>query len=190
MRAPVGFKAKSLRERLLELIRPSWSKRRRLFPAPTRPLHYLRGCLGGLALVVFAAQVLSGLALLACYQPWSQGPGPGILGLESEGVMGWMLRRLHAVGAELLLLLVFLHLLRVLWTGAFHPPREWNWLSGLALAGLAFLGALSGNALAGAGGQASPVWLVALHLGLPGAMVLVMRLHFRMVRRTGVAGPL
>ncbi len=174
----------------LELLRPSWSKRRRMFPAPTRPLHYLRGCLGGMALVVFAVQVLSGLALLAWYRPWSLGAGPGILELESSGVAGWMLHRLHAAGAELLLLLVVLHMLRVLWTGAFRPPREGNWLSGLLLAGLAFLGALSGNALAGGGGRVAPGWLVALHLGLPLVIVLLLGLHFRMVRRTGLAGPL
>lgn len=187
---PLGFETRPWPGRLLELLQPSWSKRRRRFPAPTRPIHYLRGCLGGLALVVFGAQVLSGLAMLAWFQPWSQGAGAGILGLESGGVPGWMLRRLHAAGGDLLLLLVLLHLLRVLWSGAFRPPREWNWLSGLGLAGLALVGALSGSALAAPGLQPAPAWLVVLHLGLPLLMILLMRLHFRMVRRTGLSGPL
>lgn len=187
---PAGSKARGVRGRLPELVSPSWSKRRRLFPAPTGPLSYLRGCLGGMALVVFAAQVLSGLAILAWFQPWSQGAGPGILGLESGGAPGWMLRRLHAGGAGLLLLLLLMHLVRVLWSGAFRPPREWNWLSGLGLAGLVFLAALSGKALAGPGLEASSWWLVAMHLGLPFVVILILRIHFRMVRRTGVAGPL
>jgi quinol-cytochrome oxidoreductase complex cytochrome b subunit len=44
-------------------------------------------------------------------------------------------------------LIVFLHMLRVFFTGAFHPPRQFNWIIGLGLFGLVLTANLTGYLL-------------------------------------------
>jgi quinol-cytochrome oxidoreductase complex cytochrome b subunit len=48
---------------------------------------------------------------------------------------GNLLRNLHYWCAHLLVAVMSLHLLRVYFTGAFHPPRQFNWVVGLGLVG-------------------------------------------------------
>jgi quinol-cytochrome oxidoreductase complex cytochrome b subunit len=52
-----------------------------------------------------------------------------------------MIRSVHHWSGNTLLIVVFLHLLRVFFTGAFHPPRQFNWILGLAM----FLAVLTSN---------------------------------------------
>jgi quinol-cytochrome oxidoreductase complex cytochrome b subunit len=46
---------------------------------------------------------------------------------------GRVVRDMHRVAAEGMVVAVFLHVLRVFYTGAYKPPREFNWLVGLGL---------------------------------------------------------
>jgi len=46
---------------------------------------------------------------------------------------GWLMRNLHYWSAQLLVLVTALHLLRVVFTGAYLPPRRLNYLLGLSL---------------------------------------------------------
>jgi quinol-cytochrome oxidoreductase complex cytochrome b subunit len=52
-----------------------------------------------------------------------------------------LIRNIHHWSGNTLLIIVFLHFLRVFFTGAFHPPRQFNWIIGLAL----FLAVLTSN---------------------------------------------
>ena len=217
-RKSVGF-----RTRLRRWLEPSWTNKRRLFPAVDRPGQYFLQCLGGLCLVLFLFQAASGLILLLHYQPWDRQALASIYALESRGAWGWMIRRLHATGAGLLLLLAAGHMLRVVWTGAYKPPRQLNWVTGLALLGLVLASVLSGQVLAWdetgrrlaqaltslpevfpwagtalaqwrrggeTAGQVALGRFYILHLLSPLAAIWGLRAHFKMVRRTGAAGPL
>jgi quinol-cytochrome oxidoreductase complex cytochrome b subunit len=46
---------------------------------------------------------------------------------------GWWIRSIHKWAAGGMVLLVFVHMLRVFFTGAYKRPRELNWLSGVVL---------------------------------------------------------
>ena len=171
-------------------------------PAPAWALGL--ACLGGLGLVVLAVQMASGVFLLAHYQASPQQALLSLARLENQVPWGFWLRGLHRAGGDILLLLVLLHMIRVVWSGAFRPPRQGHWLTGLGLL-LASLGAAAsgrvlpwqeqGRQLAGwlTSGPPAAGWLTfcfVLHLALAGGIILLVWLHLRMVRRTGGAPPL
>jgi quinol-cytochrome oxidoreductase complex cytochrome b subunit len=180
----------------------------RQVPALTVWPQYFHRCLGGLSLLLLAMQLVSGLVLLMHYRPEPAQALASLMHLESQVWGGWALRRLHAVSGNLLLLTVSLHMLKVLWRGAYKDPRELHWLSGvlLWLGSLAMLvsgGLLPGTQAAWQGlavlcrglGLAPPslegLGLVyALHLGLPWLLLLALWGHLAMVRRLGLAEPL
>jgi quinol-cytochrome oxidoreductase complex cytochrome b subunit len=46
---------------------------------------------------------------------------------------GQLMRNLHRWTAHAMIVLVFLHMMRVFYTGAYKPPREFNWVVGVIL---------------------------------------------------------
>jgi quinol-cytochrome oxidoreductase complex cytochrome b subunit len=46
---------------------------------------------------------------------------------------GWLIRGIHHWGASLMVLIVFIHMLRVFVTASFKYPRELTWLVGIGL---------------------------------------------------------
>jgi quinol-cytochrome oxidoreductase complex cytochrome b subunit len=104
-------------------------------------------CLGGLAFTAFLLLAASGLLLLFYYAPSPERAYRSILFLESSVWGGKYLRSLHRLSSHALLVLIFLHTLRVVLTGAFRPPRELNWLVGCGLLFLALFAAYTGYLL-------------------------------------------
>lgn len=104
-------------------------------------------CLGGLALVLFVVLGLSGAALMFHYVPTPQGAA-AFFALEAGDLpFAWFFRRLHYLAGQAMVLALLLHMLRVLATGAFLPPRAGNWLVGLTLLVLTLVLDLSGYVL-------------------------------------------
>lgn len=104
-------------------------------------------CLGGMAFTALIIMALSGILLLFYYQPTPASAFRSILFLESSVWGGSYLRSLHRLTSHTLLVLIFLHTLRVVLTGAFRKPRELNWVIGCLLLGLAVFGAYTGYLL-------------------------------------------
>ncbi|MCC6653179.1 MAG: cytochrome b N-terminal domain-containing protein [Candidatus Eisenbacteria bacterium] len=90
-------------------------------------------CLGGLAFTSFLVLTVTGLLLLFYYRPSPGAAYESILYLESSVWGGAYIRSLHRLSSHTLLVLVALHTLRVIWTGAYRPPREFNWIVGVIL---------------------------------------------------------
>jgi len=101
-------------------------------------------CLGGLTFTSFLILSLTGSFLLFFYQPVPAAAFASLRALETEMIFGRLLRNLHRWSSHALLILLLLHLLRVVLTGAFRPPREGNWLVGVALLFLCLFAAYSG----------------------------------------------
>jgi quinol-cytochrome oxidoreductase complex cytochrome b subunit len=89
--------------------------------------------LGGMAAVLVAIQFLTGLLLKIVYVPTPQGAYNSIQVLQDEIRFGGLVRNLHHWSANLLVLIIFLHWMRVFFTGAFHPPRQFNWVIGFGM---------------------------------------------------------
>lgn len=104
-------------------------------------------CLGGLAFTSFLLLSVSGLLLLFYYSPSPGTAYASILFLEQEVPGGAFLRSLHRLASHALLLLLALHTLRVILTGAFLRPRRYNWVVGCALFALCVFEAYTGYLL-------------------------------------------
>lgn len=103
--------------------------------------------LGGLAVLLLAVLVITGGLLLFVYVPSPEGAYRSIVALQTEVAYGQLIRNLHHWSGNLLLVVAFLHMLRVFYTAAFRTPREFNWLLGLALLGLAAFANFTGYLL-------------------------------------------
>jgi quinol-cytochrome oxidoreductase complex cytochrome b subunit len=104
-------------------------------------------CLGGLAFTSFLVLVVTGLLLLVYYQPTPEKAFRSILFIESSVWGGAYIRSLHRLASHSFLLLIFLHTLRVVFTGAFAKPRQMNWVIGFFLLVLAIFSAYTGYLL-------------------------------------------
>ena len=93
--------------------------------------------LGGMTLFLFAVQVATGILLLLYYRPSAEEAYESVQFLMAEVQFGWLVRSIHAWSANLMIFVLFLHMVSVLLLRAYRPPREMTWLSGVALLGLA-----------------------------------------------------
>jgi quinol-cytochrome oxidoreductase complex cytochrome b subunit len=89
-------------------------------------------CLGGLSFLSFIVLALSGILLMFHYVPGS-GSFSSILNTHSVIPFGDIIRSLHYWAGQIMVLTVTLHMLRVLWTKSYKPPRELNWVIGITL---------------------------------------------------------
>jgi quinol-cytochrome oxidoreductase complex cytochrome b subunit len=89
--------------------------------------------LGGMAVMLLCLLFLTGLMLKFVYRPVPDRAYESIVYLQNNVLFGQLIRNIHHWSANALLIVVFLHFLRVFLTGAFHPPRQFNWIIGLAM---------------------------------------------------------
>jgi len=90
-------------------------------------------CLGGMAMICFVNQVVTGVLLAIYYQPSAEGAYDSVQYIMNEVSFGWLLRQLHSWGAHLMMIFVLLHMVKVFWTKAYRPPRELTWMTGSCL---------------------------------------------------------
>jgi quinol-cytochrome oxidoreductase complex cytochrome b subunit len=107
-------------------------------------------CLGGLSFFLFVLLTVTGIFLMFFYRP-SAGLSSAQAYVDMQNirynvVFGDLVRNIHRWGAHLMVLTVTLHMARVFYTGAYKPPREFNWVVGVILLfltlGLSFTGYL------------------------------------------------
>jgi ubiquinol-cytochrome c reductase cytochrome b subunit len=107
----------------------------------------LFGCFGGLSLILFIIQVLTGIFLLIYYVPSNKEAFSSVVFIDNGVVFGWLFRRFHAIGANVMILLVMIHMFKVVLSGAYKAPRELHWLSGFFLLILTMMMGISGYLL-------------------------------------------
>ena len=95
--------------------------------------------LGSVLLTLFAVQIITGILLLVYYIPSTKLAFDSVLQIMNEVPYGWLFRYVHAVGANVIIIALLLHMLSVLFMGAYKRPREITWLAGFLLF-LLFLG--------------------------------------------------
>ena len=101
-------------------------------PASQARWRYTLGA-GGLCLLLCAVLLISGALEMFYYVATPENAPLTIQALAFHVPFGGLLRRLHFWSAQALVLAALLHLLRVIWTGAYAPPRRFNYLLGLGL---------------------------------------------------------
>ena len=103
--------------------------------------------LGGAALVLFLLLAATGTLLLVTYEPSPERAYGTVAALVDEVRFGAFVRNAHHWAANGLVLVAFLHLLRVFYRGGHLPPRRGNWLVGVALLLLVVASAFTGYLL-------------------------------------------
>jgi len=103
--------------------------------------------LGGISLVLFLMLVSTGVLMIFVYEPSPERAYQSIVFMQQEILFGRLIRGMHYWSANLLIAAAMLHLLRVFLTGAFHGPRQSNWIIGLCLLFLILLSGFTGYLL-------------------------------------------
>jgi menaquinol-cytochrome c reductase cytochrome b subunit len=186
-------------------------------------------CFGGMVFILIAFQLLTGIFLAFYYVPDAAGnPAPAYTSVKdvimTQVYLGWLVRGVHFWAANLLVVMIILHMARVFWTGSYRAPRELNWMVGVIMLLCVLLFSLTGyllpwdtkaywatsvtikiggsapilgplieNVLQG-GPTLGPNTLqrfFTIHVFiLPALIVLLMYIHFRMIRAQGISEPL
>ena len=89
--------------------------------------------LGVISAYLFFLLTITGGILMFLYVPSVDHAYQDMQALETSVPFGMMLRNLHRWGAHLMVLVVFLHMCRVFFTGGYKTPREANWVIGVLL---------------------------------------------------------
>lgn len=89
--------------------------------------------LGGIAALLMVLLFVTGMMLKFVYVPSAAGAYDSIVALEEGIIFGSFLRNLHHWSAMLLVVVAFLHLVRVFYAQAIFHERRKNWLYGLLL---------------------------------------------------------
>lgn len=89
--------------------------------------------LGGMALLLFILQGITGILLRFSYEPTPEGAYDSIQFIREEVLFGALIRNIHHWSGMLIVVVVFLHLLRTFYTQAYFPPRRFNWIIGIIL---------------------------------------------------------
>jgi menaquinol-cytochrome c reductase cytochrome b subunit len=94
-------------------------------------------CFGGMVFILVVLQLLTGVLLALYYVPDATGsPAPAyssVQYIQSSVYLGWLIRGVHFWGANLLIIMVLIHMFRVYWTGSYRAPRELNWMVGVIM---------------------------------------------------------
>ena len=102
--------------------------------------------LGSASLFLFVIQGITGILLTVYYVPSPDSAYDSIQYIMTGVQFGWLIRGIHHWGASLMVLVVFIHMLRTFFYGAYKFPRELTWLTGvvllLATLGMGFTGYL------------------------------------------------
>ena len=102
---------------------------------------------GSTLVFAFVTQVITGIFLWMCYSPSSRTAWESVYYIQYEMTGGWLLRGIHHYMAQMMVVLLVIHLLQVVIDGAYRAPREFNFWIGLILMMIVFGLGLTGYLL-------------------------------------------
>jgi quinol-cytochrome oxidoreductase complex cytochrome b subunit len=120
-----------------------------------RPRYYEAGStilthtfrLGFFTSFFFFVELFTGLILMIYYTPSPEKAYESILNLLNNVPFGQMLRDIHRLGAEAMVIFTTLHMLRTFLTGSYKKERSFTWLTGVVLLGITMFLSFSGYLL-------------------------------------------
>ena len=103
--------------------------------------------LGSATLFAFVAQAITGVFLAMYYTPSATEAYASITHLTNDVFLGEFVRGMHKWGATVMIVLIFLHMGRTFFFGAYKYPRELNWVIGVLLLVMTLVMGLTGYLL-------------------------------------------
>jgi quinol-cytochrome oxidoreductase complex cytochrome b subunit len=102
--------------------------------------------LGIIASILYGVLVFTGILLMFYYVPSVERAYSTMKEIQLSVPLGQFTRNMHRWAAHGMVLVVILHMARAFYTGAYKPPREFNWIIGVVLLlltlGISFTGYL------------------------------------------------
>ena len=112
------------------------------FPTP-KNLNYW-WTFGGILALMLGIQLVTGIVLAMHYVPHVDYAFASVERIMRAVNYGWLIRYMHANGASMFFLAVYIHMIRNLYYGSYKAPREVLWILGcliyLAMMATAFIG--------------------------------------------------
>ena len=103
--------------------------------------------LGSATLFAFIVQAITGVFLAMYYTPSPTEAYESVTHLTNDVFLGEFVRGMHKWGATVMIILIFLHMGRTFFFGAYKYPRELNWVIGVVLLILTLVMGLTGYLL-------------------------------------------
>jgi ubiquinol-cytochrome c reductase cytochrome b subunit/menaquinol-cytochrome c reductase cytochrome b subunit len=104
--------------------------------------------LGSATMFAFLSQAITGVFLAMYYRPDAAGGAyESVRHINDSVFLGEFVHGMHKWGSSVMMVLIFLHMARTFFFGAYKYPRELNWVIGVALLILTFVMALTGYLL-------------------------------------------
>ena len=116
------------------------------YPVPPHA-NTLAYTLGGISFVGFVVLALSGFWLAQFYDPMPEHVRDSVAFIQDDATLGAFVRGIHFWVANIVVVTVFLHMVRVFATASFKRPRELNWICGVALLAITIAFAFTGSVL-------------------------------------------
>jgi ubiquinol-cytochrome c reductase cytochrome b subunit len=90
--------------------------------------------MGVILMTVFALLVVSGIFLLMYYKPDVKFAFDSVnFTIMQDVAYGWLFRHIHAVGASVIFLIIYIHMFTGIYYGSYKKGREMIWISGVLL---------------------------------------------------------
>ncbi len=89
--------------------------------------------LGLLSALFFTVEIITGIFLMVFYTPSPERAYTNMLDILTNVPFGSFMRDLHRLGAEAMVIVVVLHMLRTFTTGSYKKPRQFTWFTGVVL---------------------------------------------------------
>lgn len=134
---------------------------------------------GSASMILALLQGFTGMLLTVYYVPSPDKAYDSIQYIMNEVTFGWLIRGMHHWGATLLVIVVFLHMLKSFFVGAYKYPREITWLTGGALLLLVLVMGFSGYLLPW---DQKAYWATTVGTNIAGAPPLIGPLLLRIMR--------
>ncbi len=106
-----------------------------------------RNTTGSVVGALILAQIVTGVLIAIYYVPHPESASASLKWMEANVPAGTLIRALHYWGASYIVVAVFVHILRVFFSGAYRRPRQGMWLTGVVLLTLTVTIAFSGQLL-------------------------------------------
>ena len=146
MDSKVSTQLSAARPKLVEWIyeRTGWKGLTYPVPAYANTIWYL---LGGISFIGFLILLITGIYMTQFYDAQPADAQQSVIYMITKVPLGDFVRSVHFWTAQVVMVTVLLHFIRVLYTAAYKNPRELNWFIGLGLLLVTFGAIYTGSVL-------------------------------------------
>jgi len=101
------------------------------FPTP-KNLNYW-WTFGGILATMLVVQIITGIVLVMHYTPHTAMAFDSVEHIMRDVNYGWLIRYMHANGASMFFIAVYIHMFRGMYYGSYKAPREILWMIGVVI---------------------------------------------------------